>query len=203
MIRVKEAIIVEGKYDKIRLSNFIDGLIITTDGFGIFKDKEKQRLIRRLAETRGILVLTDSDGAGFVIRRFLKGSVPPDRVKHAYIPDIFGKEKRKDKPSAEGKLGVEGIPDEIIARAIAASGAHCSVQNTNVRTQKPITKADMYALGLSGTPDAAQMREALKKELDLPQRMTANAMADVLGCIMTLPELEEVCRKIRDREGNV
>ena len=116
MIKIKEAVIVEGKYDKIRLSNFIDGLIITTDGFGIFKDKEKQRLIKHLADTRGILILTDSDGAGFVIRNFLKGAVSPDKIKHAYIPDILGKEKRKDKPSKEGKLGVEGISDEIIMK---------------------------------------------------------------------------------------
>ena len=114
MIKVKEAIIVEGKYDKIKLANFIDGLIITTDGFGIFKDREKQILIRHLAQTRGILILTDSDGAGFVIRNFLKGTVPNDKIKNAYIPDIFGKEKRKAQPSKEGKLGVEGISEEIL-----------------------------------------------------------------------------------------
>ena len=120
-IKIKEAVIVEGKYDKIKLSNFIDGLIITTEGFGVFRDREKLELIRHLAEVRGILVLTDSDGAGFVIRNFLKGAVPPDRIKHAYIPDVFGKEKRKSSPSKEGKLGVEGLSEEIISKAIARS----------------------------------------------------------------------------------
>ena len=116
MITIKEAVIVEGKYDKIKLSNFIDGLIITTEGFGVFKDKEKQQLIRHLAKVRGLLVLTDSDGAGFVIRSFLKGIVPPEQVKNAYIPDIFGKEKRKASPSKEGKLGVEGLSEEILSK---------------------------------------------------------------------------------------
>lgn len=203
MIQVREAIIVEGKYDKIRLSNFIDGLIITTDGFGVFKDKDKQKLIRRLADTRGILILTDSDGAGFVIRSFLKGCVPADKVRHAYIPDISGKEKRKNKPSAEGKLGVEGISDEILARAIASSGAHCSINDSPVPAQKPITKSDLFELGLSGTADSAKNREALKKELDLPEKMTANAMLDVLNCIMTLDELIQTCERIYDREENV
>ena len=153
MIQVREAIIVEGKYDKIKLSNFIDGLIITTDGFGIFKNKEKQALIRRLADTRGILILTDSDGAGFVIRNFLKGSVSQNRIKHAYIPDIFGKEKRKDKPSKEGKLGVEGISEKILCDAIARSGAECSLSDQRVKTEKEINKeisvADLNAVLLA------------------------------------------------------
>jgi len=192
LIKIKEAVIVEGKYDKIRLSNFIDGLIITTDGFGIFKNKEKQQLIKCLADTRGILILTDSDGAGFVIRNFLKGAVSPDKIKHAYIPDILGKEKRKDKPSKEGKLGVEGISDEIIMNAIARSGAECELNNGNVRTQSEITKADLFELGLTGCPNAAENRDMLKKKLSLPENMTSNSMLAVLNCIMTKQELKEI-----------
>lgn len=192
MIKIKEAVIVEGKYDKIRLSNFIDGLIITTDGFGIFKNREKQQLIKRLADTRGILILTDSDGAGFVIRNFLKGAVSPDKIKHAYIPDILGKEKRKDKPSKEGKLGVEGISDEIIMNAIARSGAGCELNKGNVRTQSEITKADLFELGLTGCENAAENRDRLKKKLSLPENMTSNSMLAVLNCIMTKQELKEI-----------
>ena len=192
MIKIKEAVIVEGKYDKIRLSNFIDGLIITTDGFGIFKNREKQQLIKRLADTRGILILTDSDGAGFVIRNFLKGAVSPDKIKHAYIPDILGKEKRKDKPSKEGKLGVEGISDEIIMNAIARSGAGCELNKGNVRTQSEITKADLFELGLTGCENAAENRDRLKKKLFLPENMTSNSMLAVLNCIMTKQELKEI-----------
>ncbi len=193
MIRIREAVIVEGKYDKIKLSNFIDGLIITTDGFGIFKDKEKQRLIRHLANTRGILVLTDSDGAGFVIRSFLKGAVPPGTVKHAYIPDIPGKERRKDKPSKEGKLGVEGISEELLREAIARSGADCEI--SSVRTAREITKADLYELGLTGGPHAAETRDRLKQRLGLPQKMSTNALLAVLNCIMTRQELEEMMKE--------
>lgn len=196
MIKVREAIIVEGKYDKIRLSNFIDGLIITTDGFGVFKNKEKQQLIRRLADTRGLLILTDSDGAGFVIRNFLKGCVPAEKIKHAYIPDIFGKEKRKDKPSKEGKLGVEGISDDIIIRAISASGAHCSIEEGRIKLQKPITKTDMFLFGLTGTENSAKKRDILKKRLDLPSNITANAMLDVLNCIMTKEEFVDICEEL-------
>lgn len=192
MIRIKEAVIVEGKYDKIKLSGFIDGLIITTDGFGIFKDKEKQALIRRLAKTRGILVLTDSDGAGFVIRSFLKGAVPKEQIKHAYIPDVFGKEKRKDKPSKEGKLGVEGISEEVLCRAISRSGAECELCTDNVRMEKEITKADLFELGLTGCPNSSENRAWLKERLALPVNMSANSLLAVLNCIMTKQELEEI-----------
>ena len=196
MIRVKEAVIVEGKYDKIRLENFIDGLILTTEGFGIFKNKEKQMLIRRLAAERGILILTDSDGAGFVIRNFLKGCIPKEKVFHAYIPDIFGKERRKGKASKEGKLGVEGISDDILKNAIALSGAHCTVDDSNVRLQNEITKADMFALGLSGGEYSARKREVLKKKLSLPENMTANSLMQILGCLMTKEELENFCEEL-------
>lgn len=200
MIKVKEAIIVEGKHDKIKLANFIDGLIITTDGFGIFKNKEKQLLIRHLAETRGILILTDSDGAGFVIRNFLKGTVSPDKIKNAYIPDIFGKEKRKSQPSKEGKLGVEGISEEILCRAIADSGAECELNQTH-KIQSDITKSDLFAYGLTGTPHSSKNRDILKQALHLPENMTSNALLDILNCTMTKSELEHICTELFRKEN--
>ena len=199
MIKVKEAIIVEGKHDKIKLANFIDGLIITTDGFGIFKNKEKQLLIRHLAETRGILILTDSDGAGFVIRNFLKGSVSPDKIKNAYIPDIFGKEKRKSQPSKEGKLGVEGISEEILCRAIANSGAECELNNSS-KSQRELTKADLFEYGLTGSPNASQNRDILKKALHLPENLTSNALLDILNCTMTKNEFDNICNELFRKE---
>lgn len=202
MIKVKEAIIVEGKYDKIRLSNFIDGLIITTDGFGVFKDKEKQALIRRLAELRGILILTDSDGAGFVIRSFLKGTVPRDRIKHAYIPDIEGKERRKKAPSKEGLLGVEGLSEELLKKAIIASGADCEHTENNTRQTEGISKYDLFRNGLSGGSDSAARRDKLKEYLDLPGKLTANSLLDVLNVMMTLEELDETCIRLFGQEEN-
>ena len=199
MIKVKEAIIVEGKHDKIKLANFIDGLIITTDGFGIFKNKEKQLLIRHLAETRGILILTDSDGAGFVIRNFLKGSVSSDKIKNAYIPDIFGKEKRKSQPSKEGKLGVEGISEEILCRAIANSGAECELNNSS-KSQRELTKADLFEYGLTGSPNASQNRDTLKKALHLPENLTSNALLDILNCTMTKNEFDNICNELFRKE---
>ena len=192
MITIKEAVIVEGKYDKIKLSNFIDGLIITTEGFGVFKDKEKQQLIRHLAKVRGLLVLTDSDGAGFVIRSFLKGIVPPEQVKNAYIPDIFGKEKRKASPSKEGKLGVEGLSEEILSQAISRSGATCTITDGVQKTVAAITKADLFLLGLSGCDNAAENRDKLKKRLNLPQKLTPNSLLAVLNCLMTRNELIQI-----------
>ncbi len=202
MIKVKEAIIVEGKHDKIKLANFIDGLIITTDGFGIFKNREKQMLIRHLAETRGILILTDSDGAGFVIRNFLKGAVPNDKIKNAYIPDIFGKEKRKSQPSKEGKLGVEGISEEILCRVIADSGAECEL-NKNIKSVGDITKADLFENGLTGTPNSSVNRAALKQAMHLPENLTSNALLDILNCTMTKTEFEQLCKEIfgKDKEN--
>lgn len=188
MIQIEEAVIVEGKYDKIKLSNFVDALIITTEGFGIFKDKEKQKMIRRLAEKRGILILTDSDGAGFVIRNFLKGCVPKEKIKHAFIPDISGKEKRKTKSSKEGKLGVEGISEKILEEAIVRSGAHCSISEGHEKKKQPVTKADFFEYGLSGGENSVQKREKLKKYLGLPERMTANLMLETINCLMTRDE---------------
>ena len=139
--------------------------------------------------------MTDSDGAGFVIRNFLKGSVSQNRIKHAYIPDIFGKEKRKDKPSKEGKLGVEGISEKILCDAIARSGAECSLSDQRVKTEKEINKADLFACGLTGTANASENRNRLKKILELPENLTANSLLAILNCMMTKEELMQICRE--------
>ena len=186
MIKVGPVILVEGKYDKIKLSQIFDATILTTDGFGIFKQKDKLDLLRRLAETRGLLVFTDPDGAGFVIRNYLKGAVPKEKLFHAYIPDLYGKEKRKSMGSKEGKLGVEGVPDEVIIRAVEASGALQGV----VPAKNGITKADLYELGLSGGAGSAQRRQRLLKDLQLPQQLSPNALLDVLNCITDLESLK-------------
>ena len=185
MIKVGPVILVEGKYDKIKLSQIFDATILTTDGFGIFKQKDKLALLRRLAETRGLLIFTDPDGAGFVIRNYLKGAVPKEKLFHAYFPDLYGKEKRKAKGSKEGKLGVEGVPDDVIIRAVEASGA----LQGSVPAKSGITKADLYELGLSGSAGSTQRRLRLLKELQLPQQLSSNAFLDVLNCIIDLESL--------------
>lgn len=185
MIKVGPVILVEGKYDKIKLSQIFDATILTTDGFGIFKQKDKLELLRRLAETRGLLIFTDPDGAGFVIRNYLKGAVPKEKLFHAYIPDLYGKEKRKAKGSKEGKLGVEGVPDEVIIRAVEVSGA----LQGSAPAKSGITKADLYELGLSGSEGSTQRRLRLLKELQLPQQLSPNALLDVLNCIIDLEAL--------------
>ncbi len=191
MIKIKEAIIVEGRYDKIKLSSIIDTVIIETNGFRVFKDKEKQCLIRQIAQRRGILIMTDSDSAGFVIRNFLKGTVPKDKIKHCYIPQISGKEKRKEQKSKEGFLGVEGLTDEIIIQAVKNSGV--SVIDGNLKEFKQqITKTDFFELGLSGQENSKQLREKLLRYLNLPLYMTANAMLSALNCLMSIRELEDI-----------
>lgn len=187
MLKISEVIVVEGRYDKNTLSQIVDAVIIETEGFGIFNDRQKQKLLRTMAEKRGIVVLTDSDGAGFVIRNFISSCIPPELVKHAYIPDIAGKEKRKAKPSREGKLGVEGMRPDILLSALrraGVSGQECLSGQTD-----RITKADMYALGLSGRENSAAKRARLVRELDLPQKISANALLDVLNAIMSREEL--------------
>ena len=185
MITIEPAVIVEGRYDKIKLSSILDTLIIETDGFAIFKDTEKQKLIRRLAEKRGILILTDSDAAGFKIRAFLGGSVPQDRVRHAYIPDLFGKERRKAAPSKEGKLGVEGVPTAVILDALEKAGVLAKTREAPART---ITSADLYADGFSGGPDSKAKRNALLRYFALPERLSKNAL---LGVLNTFASYEE------------
>lgn len=197
MIKVKEAVIVEGKYDKIKLSSLIDGLIIETNGFQIFKDKEQMAFIRKLADTRGIIVLTDSDSAGFLIRHYLAGAIEPEKIKHAYIPDILGKEKRKAKPSKEGKLGVEGVPAQIIRDALKRAGAGLDTRQASAGgSAGKITKADLYLTGLSGTRDSAQKRRALLKMLSLPEHLSANSLTQVLNDIMDYDEFIEMTGKV-------
>ena len=182
MISVKEVIVVEGRYDKNTLSQVFDAVIVETSGFGLFKDGEKLALLRRLAEKRGLVVLTDSDGAGFVIRNYIKGAIDPALVKMAYIPDVPGKERRKSSPSKEGKLGVEGMSAEVLIAALRRAGATLGGETATHRTGG-ITKATLYELGLSGRPDsAARLRELLKK-LDLPEKLGANALLDVLNAL--------------------
>ena len=188
MIPVKEVIVVEGRYDKNTLSQVFDAVIIETSGFGVFNDKEKLALLRRLAETRGLVVLTDSDGAGFVIRNFIKGAVDPALVKQAYIPDIPGRERRKSAPSKEGKLGVEGMSPEVLVEALRRAGATLGGEAATHRSGG-ITKATLYELGLSGGSGSAQRRRALLKKLDLPEKLGANALLDVLNALYTEREL--------------
>lgn len=184
MHSVKEVIVVEGRYDKNTLSQIVDAVIIETSGFGIFNDAQKQKLLRTMAQARGLVVLTDSDGAGFVIRNFIKGCVDPACVKHAYIPDVFGKERRKAAPSKEGKLGVEGMRPQVILDALIRAGATVD-ERPAAESAARITKADMYKCGLSGGTGSREKRAALIKRLDLPEKLSADALLDVLNAIMT------------------
>ena len=183
MQRIKEVIVVEGRYDKNTLSQVVDAVILETSGFGIFNDASKRRLLKTMAETRGLIVLTDSDGAGFMIRSHIRGCVDPKFVKHAYIPDIYGKERRKTKASREGKLGVEGMRPEVLIEALRRAGATFDDSPAETRPAY-ITKADLYARGLSGGAGSAEKRRELLKQLDLPERMSADAMLDVLNALM-------------------
>ncbi|MEE0443855.1 MAG: DUF4093 domain-containing protein [Acutalibacteraceae bacterium] len=190
MIKIDKVIIVEGKYDKIKLSSMIDGIIIETEGFGIFKDKDKQKLIRKLAETKGIAILTDSDSAGFVIRNFITSIVPKEYITNVYIPDIYGKEKRKDSPSKEGKLGVEGVSAEILKEAFKKAGIGVSQSETNER--KKITLNDFFDDGLTGDTQSKRKRTDLLKKLDLPERMSTKAMLDILNTFITYDEYKKL-----------
>jgi len=183
MHRIKEVIVVEGRYDKNTLSQVVDAVILETSGFGIFNDAQKRRLLQTLAQTRGLIVLTDSDGAGFMIRNHIRGCVDPKLVKHAYIPDIPGKEKRKAAPSKEGKLGVEGMRPEILLEALRRAGATFDDSPEALRPAE-IGKADLYARGLSGREGSAERRKALQQRLNLPERMSADALLDVLNALM-------------------
>lgn len=194
MIKIDRVVIVEGRYDKIKLSSVIDGIIIETDGFGIFNNKEKQKLIRKLAETKGLLILTDSDSAGFKIRSFIRGIVPAEQIKHAYIPDIFGKEKRKSEPSKEGKLGVEGVKIQVIIDALEKAGVLC--EETEKTERREITKLDLYEDGLSGKPDSDALRKKLLKHLDLPERLTSNALVQILNTFLTFEEYKAAIEEI-------
>ena len=181
---IREVIVVEGRYDKNALSQVVDATIITLGGFAVFNDREKLAFLRRLAEQRGLIVLTDSDGAGFVIRNYLKGALPRDRVKQAYIPDIRGKERRKRAPGKEGKLGVEGMKPAVLLEALRRAGATFADEETvGERRKDPITKADLFALGLTGGTDSAAKRRALLKRMDLPEHLTPNGMLEALNLL--------------------
>lgn len=188
MISVKEVIVVEGRYDKDTLSQVFDAVIVETSGFGVFKDREKLALLRRLAEARGLVILTDSDGAGLVIRNFLKGSIDPALVKMAYVPEIAGKERRKPRPSKEGVLGVEGMSPETLIEALRRAGATLGGQAPTHRSGD-ITKATLYELGLSGGPGSAKKRRELLRRLCLPEKLGANALLDVLNALYDAEEL--------------
>lgn len=185
MYRVREVIVVEGRYDKNTLSQIVDATIIETAGFGIFNNAQKQKLLRTMAEARGLIVLTDSDRAGFVIRNFIKGCVDPKLVKHAYIPDVAGKERRKAAPSKEGKLGVEGMRPQVLLDALIRAGATIDGADALDTHGGRITKADMFARGLSGGTGSREKRAALIKKLDLPEKLTADALLDVLNATMS------------------
>ena len=193
MIKVDQIVIVEGKYDKIKLSNIIYAPIIQTDGFGIFKDKELQLLIRTLAKKRGILVLTDSDSAGFKIRSFIGSTVDKNDVINAYIPDIFGNESRKTEPSKEGKLGVEGVSEDIIMQALANAGVLCE---STIEPERPITKTDLYELGFTGGTNSSVKRKALLKYYSFPERLSANSLIKVLNCVTTYERFLEDVKEI-------
>lgn len=194
MYKIREAIVVEGRYDKNTLSQIVDAPIFETEGFGIFKNRQKMDLLRRLAEKRGLIVFTDADGAGFVIRNHIKSAIPGKYLKHAYIPDIYGKEKRKAAPGKEGKLGVEGMKPEIILDALKRAGA--TIEGESAVPENAITKQDFVELGLSGGADAAEKRRRLLKKLHLPEHMSANAMVQALGVLLTRQELEAlVCQQ--------
>ena len=181
---IREVIVVEGRYDKNALSQVVDATIITLGGFAVFNDREKLAFLRRLAEQRGLIVLTDSDGAGFVIRNYLKGALPRNRVKQAYIPDIPGKERRKRTPGKEGKLGVEGMKPAVLLEALRRAGATFADEETvGERRKDPITKADLFALGLTGGTDSAAKRRALLKRMDLPEHLTPNGMLEALNLL--------------------
>ena len=194
MIKIKEAVIVEGRYDKIKLSSIVDAPIIETNGFRIFSDKEKQSLIRQIANVRGILVFTDSDGAGFIIRNFLKGAIDKSKVKHCYIPQIEGKEKRKSQKSKEGFLGVEGVSDEVIITAIKNSGA--TVIGEEKTPENEITKAELFVLGLTGAENADYNRKRLLKHLNMPSYLSTNAMLTALNCLYSFEELKEILENL-------
>ena len=194
MVRIREAIVVEGRYDKNTLSQIVDAPILETNGFGIFKDKKQLELLRKVAKARGLIVFTDSDGAGFVIRNHLKSAIDGRCLKHAYIPDIPGKERRKSAPGREGKLGVEGMSREIILEALRRAGA--TIEGEDAPTRNGITKQDLVELGLSGGANSAEKRQKLLRKLDLPEHMSANAMLQALNLLYSAEELRSILADI-------
>ena len=199
MLKTDRIIIVEGKYDKIKLSSIIDAVIIETDGFGIFKDKQKQKLLRMLADKKGLVILTDSDSAGFTIRNFICGFVPKEKIINAYIPDVFGKERRKDTPSKEGKLGVEGVSSSLIKEALEKAGVLCS--EDNLSEKRVVTKTDFYLDGLTGGNDSKEKRLALLNYLSLPERITTNALIEIINSFMTYEDYKNAVKAVERVEA--
>ncbi len=193
MIKVKEAVIVEGRYDKIKLSSLIDALIVETDGFGVFKNKEKMKFIRALAQERGIIVLTDSDSGGFLIRNYISSGIPESRIKHLYIPDIFGRESRKKTPSKEGKLGVEGIDAQILLELFQKEG----IAVDDSENHDPVTNYDLYHLGFSGTPQAKANKKKLLKAMGLPELLSTNSLLKYINTSMTKDEFIKLCESVK------
>ncbi len=190
MISIKQAIVVEGKYDKIKLSSVVDAVILVTNGFRIYKNPEQLNLIRYYAKTTGVILLTDSDRAGFQIRNYLKGAISEGTVYHVYIPDIYGKERRKVKPSAEGKLGVEGINSKTLLAAFEKAGV--TAQQAPSEKKDPITNLDLYQLGLSGGAGSKQLRKQLQKQLNLPDLLSTASLLDVLNTMLSKEELAQL-----------
>lgn len=197
MIKLKQAVIVEGKYDKIKLDSIIDALIIETDGFQIFKDKERLNFIRKLAKTRGIIIMTDSDSAGFLIRSHIVGTVTDGEIINVYIPDIKGREKRKEKDSADGLLGVEGVPEKVILSALAAAGISAENDRPDSEKRRRVTKADLYDDGLYGGKNSRILREKLLESLGLPKRLSANAMPKALEHLVTYDEYKAAAERVK------
>ena len=191
MIHMNEALIVEGRYDKSKLSALTDAIIVTTNGFGIYKDAEKRDFIRKLAKERGIVILTDSDNAGRQIRAYITSFVPSNQIRHAYIPDIYGKEKRKAAPSKEGKLGVEGMRPDVLLEALRRAGATIEGEEPPAAGAR-ITKTDLYAAGLTGGADSKAARQRLLAQLDLPEHLSTNALLEVLNALMTREEFQKL-----------
>lgn len=200
MVKIKEAIVVEGRYDRNTLSQIVDATIFETNGFGIFKNKEQMALLRTVAQKRGLIVLTDSDGAGFVIRNHLKSAIPGAYLKHAYIPDIAGKEKRKAAPGKEGKLGVEGMRPKVILEALRACGATFDDEMQD-SPRTAITKQDFMELGLSGGTDSSVKRLCVQKAMNLPEHMSANALLQALNLLMTADELRNLVTTLEKKNG--
>lgn len=192
MIRLNRPLVVEGRYDKSKLSSFVEGVILTTNGFGVFSHPETLALIRRLAEKNGVAVLTDSDAAGFRIRNYLKSAVGPEKIVHVYIPDVYGRERRKTRPSKEGKLGVEGIERSVLERALRRAGV---VHGEEAAETVRISKAQLYEWGLSGRQDSASRRRQLQRRLGLPENLSANALCEILGGICSMETLEVLVKE--------
>ena len=200
MLKIREAIVVEGRYDKNTLAQIVDAPILETKGFGLFKDPKQLELLRSVAKKRGLIVLTDSDGAGFVIRNHIKSAIPTKYLKHAYIPDVAGKEKRKAAPGKEGKLGVEGMSPEVLLAALKNAGATIEGEST-ARENDQITKQDFVEFGLSGGPNASERRKRLQYRLHLPEHMSANALLQALNLLLSREELAEIVREWDNENG--